>query len=77
MSAQYLVSVPMLKGSFPFTVNTLYSGRVRGRYPWLQREGPDGQRGKFLWVDMRAFDIWAANKGIGYRFNVAQEGRQH
>jgi hypothetical protein len=76
MIRHLLIPVPLLGGSFPFSISTLYSGHSRGRYPWLRREGPDGERGKFLWVDTVAFDEWASNKGKAYRFHSSKEDGQ-
>lgn len=73
-----LIPMSELKGKFPFAPSTLYTGKSLGRYPWLTRHGPDGERGRYLWVDTAKFDEWAAAKGTSFRFHPqVKEGGQH
>lgn len=64
-----LIPVHRLGGEFPFATRTLYNGKSSGEYTWLTREGPDGRRGRFLWLDKAKFDEWATARGISFRFN--------
>lgn len=53
---------------------SLYSGKSRGRYPFLTRTGPEGRQGRDLWIDVQAFNAWAQAWGIKSR--IEQEGGQ-
>lgn len=66
-----LISTGELDSSFPYTPGTLYVGRSLGRYPWLTREGPNGRRGRRLWVDAIHFNAWAAERGLKFRLHSA------
>lgn len=64
------VSLSSLDSHFPFSIATLYTGRSRGRYSWLTRQGPDGHRGRFLWIDVDAFNQWCQLRGYKYQLGL-------
>ena len=68
-----LICIAALDGSFPFATSTLYEGHCTRRYPWLSRVGPDGHRGRHLWLDVDAFNRWAQARGLSYRLRLAAE----
>ena len=59
----------------PFTLASVYSGFARGRYPWVQKAGPDGHIGRILWVDTAAFNTWAQNRGLRAQLQDAGRAR--
>jgi hypothetical protein len=66
-----LVCVNELDSSFPYALQTLYNGR--SKWTWLTRTGPDGRAGRRLWMDVRAFNFWAACRGIKYRLELSTD----
>lgn len=73
--SRHLISTGELDSSFPYTPGTLYVGRSLGRYPWLTREGPNGRRGRYLWIDAGHFNAWAAERGLKFRLHSAETSR--
>ena len=71
-----LIPLPDVQSDLPFALSTIYSGFARGRYPWLQKSGPDGHIGRILWVDADKFNLWAENRGQAKRL-PKQNGGQH
>lgn len=69
MSPNYY-PVNHLDSHFPFSVTTLYSGHCRGSYPWLTRVGPDGHRGRILWILVGEFNLFCLARGIKYQLIV-------
>lgn len=67
MSAPGWICTTALDSSFPYSMNSLYVGKSRGLYPWLER------RGRYLWIDTEAFNTWAEQRGIRFRFQIAAE----
>lgn len=65
-----LVPLPTVQADLPFSIASIYSGFARGRYPWLQKHGPDEHRGRMLWVDVNKYNEWAANRGQVKRLTV-------
>jgi hypothetical protein len=70
-----LIPTSALDSRFPFASSTLHSGKSRGRYPWLTRHGPDGHRGRILWILVDDFNQFCRDRGIKYQLEM--EGRQH
>lgn len=67
---------------FPFSVSSLYSGRCKGRYPWLTRKGPDGRDSQILWVIEEEFKKYAAVKRTRFELPASMgvevmEGWEH
>lgn len=60
-----------VQNDLPFTLASVYAGFARGRYPWLQKAGPDGHVGRNLWVDVPRFNEWAENRGLKSKLNEA------
>lgn len=71
MSFNYF-PVPQLDSRFPFAPATLYSGHSRGKYKWLTRVGPDGHRGRILWVLRDEFNQFCRARGIKYQLEGAR-----
>jgi hypothetical protein len=61
-----------LDSSFPFALSSLYSGHSSGRYTWLTRTGPDGHKGKNLWILIEEFNTWSRNRGLQYQLKTNQ-----
>ena len=70
-----LIPTSELDSTFPFLPATLYSGKSRGRYKWLTRVGPDGHRGRLLWILVDEFNQFCRDRGLKYQLNG--EGWQH
>lgn len=51
------------------TLSSVDTGFARGRYPWLQKEGPDGHVGRNLWVDVSRFNQWAETRGLKFKLD--------
>lgn len=68
--SRLLLPTTELDSDFPFEISTLYSGRSCGRYTWLTRVGPDGHRGRILWVLVHEFNEFCRNRGIKYRLQL-------
>lgn len=60
------VPLLVLENTFPFALGSLYSGKSKGRYPWLTRKGPDGQDSQILWVIEAEFKKFAKAKRIRF-----------
>jgi hypothetical protein len=65
--------VKSLGDDFPLELSSIYSGHSRNRFAWLTRVGPDGHKGRFLWVLVAEFNDWCRNRGVKYRLEV-QDG---
>ncbi len=79
-TTEHWICTTELDSRFPIGVGSLYVGKHRGYYPWLHRRqgaGVGGGPGRYLWIDMEAFNVWAAEKGKKYRFKIQHEGAQH
>lgn len=72
-----LIPLAELDYSFPFERSSVYTGHSQGRYTWLTRVGPDGHRGRHLWVDVEGFNQFCENRGIRYRIEPAILGGGH
>jgi hypothetical protein len=55
---------------FPLALSTLYSGHSRQNYKWLTRVGPDGHRGRILWILIHEFNDWCLNRGLKYQLQT-------
>lgn len=64
-----------VQSDLPFALASVYSGFARGRYNWVQKEGPDGHVGRILWVDVQGFNTWAANRGLKSQLKQAGGAR--
>lgn len=58
-----LVPLSRVRNSIPLSLGSLYNARRDGRLPWLQRLGPEGRRGRKLWVDLDELAAWARLRG--------------
>jgi hypothetical protein len=79
----YPLAMLFLDHRFLWSLSTIYSGRSRGRYPWLTKRQPNGRMGRALWVVEHEFNAFAANRGIKFRVPLdgnavtVAEGWQH
>ena len=71
-----LIPLPVVQHDLPIALSTVYSGFSRGRFPWLQKRGPDGHVGRILWVDTDKYNEWAENRGQARRL-PSKNGGQH
>ena len=63
-----------VQSDLPFTLGSVYNGFAKGRFTWVQKAGPDGHVGRFLWVDVSRFNAWAADRGLTSK--IDEVGRQ-
>ena len=49
--------------ALPFSLGTCYQMHSKKRVDWLTRTGPEGRRGRELWVDLDKYNEWAAPRG--------------
>jgi hypothetical protein len=63
MSARLLVELHRVQDSLPLALSTIYSQTSRGNWNWATRIGPDGRRGRRLWVDVDALEAWMRIRG--------------
>lgn len=62
-----LISSQALDKDFPLSPGSLCKAKYR---VFTRREGPDGHKGRFIWLDILKFNAWAASKGYKYRLSV-------
>jgi hypothetical protein len=69
------IPVNQVDATFPFALATLYGYHCRKKIAWLTRIGPDGNRGRILWIKVSEFNEWCQNRGYKYRLAVDQAAR--
>ena len=52
--------VALKSANIPFALGTCYQMHSKKRVDWLTRTGPEGRRGRELWVDVPGYNAWAA-----------------
>jgi hypothetical protein len=72
MSASRLVELVKVQDVLPISLASIYSQTCRGKWTWATRIGPDGRRGRRLWVDMDALAEWASSRGWQLKFSLTQ-----
>ena len=64
--------------ALPLGADSAYENHAKGRWPWLSRVGPDGSRGRDLWVDVDMAASWFIDQGrpgVAHRLlSLAKEG---
>ncbi len=55
--------VVLAQANLPFAIQTCYKMHSKKRVTWLTRTDPEGRRGRELWVDIQAYNAWAAPRG--------------
>ncbi len=63
--------ISRVDNDFPFALSTPYSCHCRKKHNWLTRHGPDGHRGRNLWILVQEFNTWAESRGIQYRLPIS------
>jgi hypothetical protein len=69
-----LIKLKLIRDAIPRSLKTLYNAHSSGRLGWLTRVGPDGRRGRDLWVDQDGLVQWASDEGINLQL---QKGAAH
>jgi hypothetical protein len=64
MSSPRLVELYRVQDALPVSLSSIYSQVCRGNWTWATRIGPDGRRGRRLWVDIDALGEWAQTRGL-------------
>jgi len=63
MSTPRLVQLHQVQDALPVSLASIYSQTSRGNWKWATRIGPDGRRGRRLWVDLDALASWSQARG--------------
>jgi len=75
MNGPQLVELERVAPDLPFALGTLYNWHYARRVNWLTRHGPNGRRGRSLWVNVDQLSVWAQARGL--RLQLAREGARH
>lgn len=54
----------LLDGELPAEQQTIYKWSSKKIVDWLGRLGPDGHKGRELWIDVQKYNLWAEPRGL-------------